>query len=74
MFEKSLTDGKIPREWKEANVTAVYKQGARKKPENYRPVSLTIKSGRKGDGKDYKEGFGDIPGGKWTDLRDSIWL
>ena len=46
LFEKSLTDGKIPREWKEANVTAVFKQGARKKPENYRPVSLTSQVGK----------------------------
>ena len=46
LFEKSLTDGKIPREWKEANVTSVFKQGARKKPENCRPVSLTSQVGK----------------------------
>ena len=27
-------------------VTAVFKQGARKKPENYRPVSLTSQVGK----------------------------
>ena len=73
LFEKSLTDGKIPKEWKEANVTAMFKQGARKKPENYRPVSLTCQVGKR-DEKDYKEGVGDIPGGKGTDLRDTTWL
>ena len=46
MFEKSLTDGKISRGGiKDANVTAVFKQGARKKPENHRPVSITSQVG-----------------------------
>ena len=46
LFEKSLTEGQIPREWKEANVTAVFKQGTRKNPANYRPVSLTSQVGK----------------------------
>ena len=28
-------------EWKEANITPLFKKGSRNKPENYRPVSLT---------------------------------
>ncbi len=46
IFEKSITDGQIPREWKEANVAALFKQGSRKNPANYRPVSLTSQVGK----------------------------
>ena len=37
----SLEEGIIPSEWKEANITPLFKKGLRNKPENYRPVSLT---------------------------------
>ena len=37
----SLKEGIVPSEWKEANITQLFKKGSRKKPENYRPVSLT---------------------------------
>ena len=33
--------GVIPREWRRANVSPIYKKGARNIAENYRPVSLT---------------------------------
>ena len=41
IFNKSLNDGEIPQDWKKANVTAVFKKGAKHCPLNYRPISLT---------------------------------
>ena len=37
----SLEEGIVPSEWKEANITPLFKKGSRNKRENYRPVSLT---------------------------------
>ena len=42
MFDLTMKVGKIPQEWKKAEVKAIYKKkGSRKDPSNYRPVSLT---------------------------------
>ena len=41
LFNLSLEEGIIPSEWKEANITPLFKKGSRDKPDNYRPVSLT---------------------------------
>jgi len=41
IFEKSLDEGTVPEDWKEANVTPIYKKGTKSSPGNYRPVSLT---------------------------------
>ena len=41
IFRRTLEEGKIPSDWKEAAVTPVYKKGSRKDPSNYRPISLT---------------------------------
>ena len=35
----SLEEEIVPSEWKEANITPLFKKGSRNKPENYRPVS-----------------------------------
>ena len=41
LFNLALEEGIVPSEWKGANITPLFKKGSRKKPENYRPVSLT---------------------------------
>ena len=40
-FNLLLEEGIVPSEWKEANITPLFKKGSRNKPNNYRPVSLT---------------------------------
>ncbi|MCG8047725.1 MAG: reverse transcriptase family protein, partial [Candidatus Thiodiazotropha endolucinida] len=41
IFQQSLTEGRVPDDWRHANVTAIFKKGSRQDPANYRPVSLT---------------------------------
>ena len=41
LFNLSLEGGIIPSEWKETNITPLFKKGSKNKSENYRPVSLT---------------------------------
>ena len=41
LFQRSLTTGKIPADWKKANVSPVFKKGSKSDPANYRPISLT---------------------------------
>jgi hypothetical protein len=41
IFQASLRTGIVPVDWRRANVTAIFKQGKRDVPGNYRPVSLT---------------------------------
>ena len=42
LFISSLEEGIVPSEWKEANITPLFKKGSRNKLENYRPVCLTL--------------------------------
>ena len=41
MYNLSLEEGIVPSEWKEPNITPLFKKGSRNKPDNYRPVRLT---------------------------------
>ena len=41
LFQKSLNEGVVPAEWKEANVTPIHKKGVKNIRGNYRPVSMT---------------------------------
>ena len=40
-YQTSLDQGKVPDDWKEANVVPIFKKGERNHPGNYRPISLT---------------------------------
>ena len=47
LFGKSMETGEVPEQWREANVTAIFKKkGSRCEPGNYRPVSLTSQIGK----------------------------
>ncbi len=46
LFNKSLSQGLVPADWKTANVTPVFKKGARNISGNYRPSSLTSVVGK----------------------------
>jgi len=41
LFRKSLDEGTVPTDWKNANISPIYKKGSRNKAENYQPISLT---------------------------------
>ena len=41
LFLKSLKEGLVPKDWKRANISAIFKKGTKESPGNYRPVSLT---------------------------------
>jgi hypothetical protein len=41
LYQLSMDTGEIPDDWKIAKVVPIFKKGAKGKPENHRPVSLT---------------------------------
>ena len=41
VFQQSYNTGQVPADWKQANISAIYKKGDRSQAVNYRPVSLT---------------------------------
>ena len=41
IYKKSIEESKLPRQWKDAEITPIYKKEAKNLPQNYRPVSLT---------------------------------
>uniref|UniRef100_M3XHM8 Reverse transcriptase domain-containing protein n=1 Tax=Latimeria chalumnae TaxID=7897 RepID=M3XHM8_LATCH len=46
IFQKSLETGVVPKDWRRANVTPIYKKGCKSDPGNYRPISLTSVVGK----------------------------
>ena len=42
IFQASLQQDKVPDDWKQANVTPIFKKGDRSSAPNYRPISLTL--------------------------------
>ena len=41
LFQASIDQGRLPSDWKTANIVPVFKKGDRGRVENYRPISLT---------------------------------
>ena len=41
VYKNSMESGSVPKDWKKANVTAIFKKGEKSSPFNYRPVSWT---------------------------------
>ena len=41
MFQNSLRDGRLPKDWLTVNVVGIYKKGPKQEARNYRPISLT---------------------------------
>ncbi len=46
IYNASLREGQVPEDWRTANVTPIFKKGAKADPGNYRPVSLTSVCGK----------------------------
>lgn len=40
LFRKSLSEGKLPKDWKAANVTVAQKIGAKTNVENFGPITV----------------------------------
>ena len=43
IFAKSIYTGIFPSQWKEARVSPIYKNGTKREPSNYRPISVIPK-------------------------------
>ena len=41
LFQKTLNEGILPKDWKLAKITPIFKKGSRRESSNFRPVSLT---------------------------------
>ena len=41
LFQASVSQGKVPNQWKKAQIVPIFKKGSRSEAGNYRPISLT---------------------------------
>jgi hypothetical protein len=41
IFQVSIDTGDLPKDWRDANISSIFKKGDKHLPETYRPVSLT---------------------------------
>ena len=41
LFRRSIDEGKVPKQWKEAHIVPIHKNGSKAVMSNYRPVALT---------------------------------
>ncbi len=46
IFRATVSEGRVPSDWRRANVTPIFKKGSKTDPGNYRPVSLTSVCGK----------------------------
>ncbi|KAK3105990.1 hypothetical protein FSP39_010381 [Pinctada imbricata] len=46
IFQLSLDSGELPSDWRDANISCIYKKGDKHQAESYRPVSLTSVSSK----------------------------
>jgi len=46
IYQQSLLTGEVPANWKLVNMMPIYKKGQKEDPRNYRPVSLTLATGK----------------------------
>ena len=46
IFQESINSGCVPKSWKTASITPIFKADDRTMPENYRPISITSQVGK----------------------------
>ena len=74
LFEKSLREGRVPEDWRRANVVPIYKVGDRGKAKNYRPVSLTCQLCKLFEKLVRDDRDSGALGGEWTLEGNAAWV